>query len=89
VTDKTKEDYMIDYIKSFATIEECMVPYKEQRKDLRKNYVDNGWLEKADLKTAVRAYRLMKQCVDFEELKLVYKTLNSSKQITNNLPEME
>ena len=61
----TKEDYIVNYIKSLATIEEAMVPYRDQRKDLRKSYVDNGWLEKEDIKVAVRAYRLMKQDVDF------------------------
>ena len=41
----TKEDYIVNYIKSLATIEEAMIPYRDQRKDLRKSYVDNGWLE--------------------------------------------
>ena len=63
----TKEDYIVNYIKSLATLEEAMLPFREQRKDLRKSYVDNGWLEKEDIKLAVRAYLLMKQDVDFDE----------------------
>jgi len=75
----TKEDYIVNYIKSIATIEEAMVPYREQRKDLRKSYVDNGWLEKEDIKVAIRAYRLMKQDVDFDELRATYRTIKQQK----------
>jgi len=77
----TKEDYIVNYIKSIATIEEAMVPYREQRKDLRKSYVDNGWLEKEDIKVAIRAYRLMKQDVDFDELRATYRTIKQQKNV--------
>jgi len=71
----TKEDYIVNYIKSLATLEEAMLPYREQRKDLRKSYVENGWLEKEELKLAIRTYRLMKQDVDFDELRETYRTI--------------
>lgn len=77
--DLTKEDYIVNYIKSLATLEEAMLPYREQRKELRKSYVDNGWLEKEDIKLAVRAYRLMKQDVDFDELRQAYRTIKQQK----------
>jgi hypothetical protein len=77
----TKEDHIVNYIKSIATIEEAMVPYREQRKDLRKSYVDNGWLEKEDIKVAIRAYRLMKQDVDFDELRQTYRTIKQQKNV--------
>ena len=77
----TKEDYIVNYIKSLATIEEAMIPYRDQRKDLRKSYVDNGWLEKEDIKVAVRAYRLMKQDVDFDELRATYRTIKQQKNV--------
>jgi hypothetical protein len=77
----TKEDHIVNYIKSIASIEEAMVPYKEQRKDLRKSYVDNGWLEKEDIKVAIRAYRLMKQDVDFDELRQTYRTIKQQKNV--------
>ena len=77
----TKEDYIVNYIKSLATIEEAMIPYREHRKDLRKSYVDNGWLEKEDIKVAVRAYRLMKQDVDFDELRATYRTIKQQKNV--------
>lgn len=83
----TKEDHIVNYIKSIATIEEAMVPYKEQRKDLRKSYVDNGWLEKEDIKVAIRAYRLMKQDVDFDELRQTYRTIKQQKNVIGIVTE--
>lgn len=78
-SEPTKEDYIVNYIKSLATLEEAMLPFREQRKDLRKSYVDNGWLEKEDIKLAVRAYRLMKQDVDFDELRQTYRAIKQQK----------
>ena len=85
----TKEDYIVNYIKSLATIEEAMIPYRDQRKDLRKSYVDNGWLEKEDIKVAVRAYRLMKQDVDFDELRATYRTIKQQKNVIGIIEDDE
>lgn len=63
-----KEKHITSYIKSMATIEEAMEPYKEQKRDLRQNYVDNGWLTKEEMRMAVRAYRLMKSETDMDQL---------------------
>jgi len=80
-SEPTKEDYIVSYIKSLATLEEAMLPFREQRKDLRKSYVDNGWLEKEDIKLAIRAYRLMKQDVDFDELRQTYRAIKLQKNV--------
>ena len=80
-SEPTKEDYIVSYIKSLATLEEAMLPFREQRKDLRKSYVDNGWLEKEDIKLAIRAYRLMKQDVDFDELRQTYRGIKLQKNV--------
>ena len=37
---KSKEEHISDYIDSLKTIEECMEPYKEQKRDLKKEYLD-------------------------------------------------
>jgi hypothetical protein len=72
---KTKEERMKDYIKAIATIEAAMEPYKDQKKDLRKNYVDNGWLTKEEMKAVMKAYRLKKDDTDFDQLEHVYDTI--------------
>jgi hypothetical protein len=85
----SKEDHIVNYIKSIAMLEEAMLPYREQRKDLRKSYVENSWLEKEDIKLAVRAYRLMKQDVDFDELRQAYRTIKNQKNTIGIVEEDE
>ena len=62
------EKHITKYIESLAAIEDAMEPYKDQKRDLRQNYVDNGWLTKEEMRMAVRAYRLMKNETDMEQL---------------------
>ena len=63
-----KEEHITNYIKSLSQIEDEMEPYKEHKRDLKKNYIDNGWLEREEISMAVKAYRLMKNNVDIEQL---------------------
>ncbi len=56
--DVSKEDRIINYIKSIASIDDCMQPFKEQKRDLKTNYVENGWLDKQEIKLALKAYRM-------------------------------
>ena len=73
--EKTNDDYIIDFIKAFKTVEEEMEPYKEHRRDLKKNYVDNGWLSKEELRFAVKAYRMMKSGDDFDQFTEIYEKI--------------
>ena len=45
-----------------------MEPYKEQKRDLRTEYRENGWLDTAEIRAAVKAYRLFKGNVDIDEV---------------------
>ena len=63
-----KEEHITNYIKSLSQIEDEMEPYKEHKRDLKKNYIDNGWLEREEISMAVKAYRLMKNNIDIEQL---------------------
>lgn len=65
---KTTEEHMADYIDSIRVLEEEMEPYKEQKRDLKANYVENGWLTKAEISLAVKAYRLAKDDTDMSAL---------------------
>lgn len=67
----TTEDhkrYVKEYIRSLVAIEEAMEPYKEQKRDLRTEYRENGWLTTAEIRAAVKAYRLFKGNVDIDEV---------------------
>jgi hypothetical protein len=65
---KTKEEHMADYLESMKAIEDAMEPYKDQKRDLKANYVENGWLSKQDISLAVKAYRLAKDDTDMSVL---------------------
>lgn len=63
-----KEEHLANYIKTFVALEDAMEPFKEQRKDLRESYSENGWLSKEEMRLAVKAYRLYKSETDMEVL---------------------
>ena len=46
MSEKTKEERVVDYVMSVAALDEAMKPFKEQKTDLRKSYIENGWLTK-------------------------------------------
>ena len=76
---KTKEQHMADYIKSMKALEEAMEPYKEQKRELKTEYIDSGWLTKEDVSLTVRAYRLLKNDVDINALIDIYENLKGGK----------
>ena len=74
--DKTKQDYTGNFIRALAEVEAEMLPYQEQRKDLKKSYVQNGWLTKEELSSAIRAYRMLKNDEDIETLLDMYEKVS-------------
>ncbi len=66
--EKSKEEHMADYLESMKALEEAMEPYKEQKRELKAEYVEEGWLTKQDISLAVKAYRLAKSETDMSEL---------------------
>ena len=76
---RSKEQHMGDYIKSVKALEDAMEPYKEQKRELKTEYIDNGWLTKEDISLTVRAYRLLKSEVDIDALIDIYENLRKEK----------
>ena len=70
-----KVEKMIEYIRSLNTIEEAMEPYKEQKRELRKEYKEQEWLTKDEISMAVKAYRMMKSEVDIDQFVSVYESV--------------
>jgi len=66
--ENSKAKHIGEFAKSFVAVEDCIRPFKEQLKDLKTNYVGNGWLSKQDISMVVRALRMMKNDVDIEQL---------------------
>ena len=79
-----KEQRITDYIKSLSAIEDAMEPYKDQRRDLKKSYQENGWLTRDEISLAVKAYRLMKSGDDLDDLYDMYSLLRKAKGPTAN-----
>ena len=68
----SKADRRENFIKAFHENELAMKPFKDFRSDLKKNYVDNGWLSREELSTAVKVYRFLKGGDDIDQFHSVY-----------------
>jgi len=78
MSDITTKDYVVEFIKAFKAVEDEMEPYKEHKRDLRKNYVQNGWLSKDELRQAVRAYRMLQKGDDITQFTEYFDQLNKN-----------
>jgi hypothetical protein len=67
-TNEEKNRYVKEYIRSLSAIEEAMEPYKEQKRELRTEFRENGWLDTDELRAAVKAYRLYKGKVNIDDV---------------------
>ena len=76
--DATKQQKIAEYIQSIAAIEDSMKPYREQRKELRRNFSENRWLSKEEISMATKAFRMWEQQVNFEDLTSVYEAIETS-----------
>ena len=54
-----------------------MEPYKEQKRELKKEYLEKKWLSKEDISLSVRALRLLKDEIDIGALIDMYDALKS------------
>jgi hypothetical protein len=55
-----------------------MEPYKEQKRELRTEYREQGWLSTDEIRAAVKAYRLFKGKVDIDDVYDNYKALSGA-----------
>ena len=70
-----KQEYVVNYIRALKAVEDEMEPFKDHKRDLKANYIENQWLTKEEISMAVKAYRLMKTEVYFDELMEYYDKL--------------
>ena len=68
-------DYLIEYFKAFQAVELEMEPYREHKKDLKKNYVENGWLTKQEISQGLRAYRMLKKGESIDDFTEIFDKL--------------
>tara|TARA_R110000824_G_scaffold233821_2_gene422165 strand:- start:2355 stop:2606 length:252 start_codon:yes stop_codon:yes gene_type:complete len=78
MSEKTKDEYVVQFIRALKAVEDEIEPYKEHKRDLRKNYVDNSWLTKEEIRNAIRAYRMVSKDEDFDQLHIIYDKIVKS-----------
>ena len=71
-----KKRYVLEYIRSLVAIEEAIEPYKEQKRELRTEYREQGWLNTDEIRAAVKAYRLFKGKVNIDDVYDNFKALS-------------
>ena len=71
-----KKRYVLEYIRSLVAIEEAMEPYKDQKRELRTEYREQGWLNTDEIRAAVKAYRLFKGKVNIDDVYDNYKAIS-------------
>ena len=67
-SNEQKQQYVKEYIRSLKAIEDCIEPYQEQKRELRAEFRNNGWLNTDEIRAAVKAYRLFKDKVNIDEV---------------------
>ena len=73
-----KTEKMIEYIKSLKAIEDAIEPYAEQKRELKKDFKDQGWLTKEEISMTVKAYRLMKKDTDIDQFVSIFNSLTDA-----------
>jgi len=73
-----KKEFVKQYIRSLGAIEDAMEPYKEQKRELRQEFKDNGWLDADEIRAAVKAYRLFKGNIDIDKVLESYNTITGN-----------
>ncbi len=69
----SKEEHVKNYLKDLVETEEAMEPFKEHKRDMRKSYIEEGYLTKDEIWAAVKAYRMVKDDKDIDELVEAYE----------------
>jgi len=73
--EEKKQEKMIEYIRSLRAIEDAMEPFKEQKRELKVDFKENGWLTGEEISLTVKAYRMMKAEVDMDQFLSIYEGL--------------
>ena len=72
----SKEQKMVEYVRSLKALEDAMEPFKEQKRELKQEFKEQGWLTGDEISMTVKAYRMMKsENFDFDEFTKIYESL--------------
>lgn len=63
-----KEKHIRDLIRSFREIDAAIEPFREQKKDLRNSYIEEGRLNKEEYNYVKKAYNAVKGKLNSDDL---------------------
>jgi len=71
-----KQEKMLEYIRELSDIEALMEPMKEQKRQLKTDFKEAGWLTGDEISMTVKAHRMMtSKGFDITEFTNVYAAL--------------
>jgi hypothetical protein len=74
-----KQQKMLEYIRQLADIEAQMEPLKEDKRELKAEFKEAGWLTGDEISMTVKVYRMIKSdSFDISEFMQVYESLATS-----------
>ena len=76
----SKEQYVVNYLKSMIALEEAIEPYKEQKRELKADFKRQGWLTGDEISMTVKAYRMMKDDIDMDQFVTIYDSIVKAAQ---------
>ena len=79
VIEKEKREYLINYLKSMLEIESCIEPFKAQKQELRKEFVERGWLTKDEIWAVVKAHRMHCDGKDVNQFNDIFELIDEQR----------
>jgi len=77
--EEEKRRKVLEYIRSLKALEDAMEPYAEQKRELKTEFKEQGWLSGDEISLAVKAYRMLKKDQDIDELTEMFNFLRGEK----------
>lgn len=74
-----KQEKMLEYIRQLTEIEVQMEPLKEEKRQLKADFKESGWLTGDEISMTVKVYRMIKSdSFNIDEFMQVYESLATS-----------
>lgn len=70
--------HMIEFVQSVKALEAAMAPFKDQLKELKKNYKENEWLDAKQQRTAIKIHRMIEDEIDMSDFVDLYNSIKNS-----------
>jgi len=72
------EEHAINFAKVLAELDRAIIPFREHKSDLKKSYIENGWLTKEQMTAIAKAYRSLKSDEDIDKIVDYVRLLKNS-----------